>query len=306
MLTSFFGKSSPINFLLLGIFIVVFSTLNYLFIDDFEFIWREALNTITITVLLVFSMLLLDFIIRKNNLNKSNTFAIFVFSCIVVTLPTNTHLGIIIAQFFLLLAFRRMISFSSKKNIEKKILDATLWIALASYFYFWSWLLLGFLYFAIFSIKKKSVRYLLIPLIGIFGMLLIAIAFFLLKEGSFQWLINYAKPISLDFTAYGYWEIIVYLTFFFSILIWSVFYSIAKLKGIQKKFRASHLLVLISLAFYFCISFFSESKIVTELIFLASPSAIIIGNFLEKEGDLWFKEIILWIFLLPPIIFQFV
>ena len=87
MLTSFFGKSSPINFLLLGIFIAVFCVLKVVLDHGFVLQWQEIASQIFIIVLLVFSMLLLDFMVRKNYLNTSNTFAIFIFSCLVAMLP---------------------------------------------------------------------------------------------------------------------------------------------------------------------------------------------------------------------------
>ena len=306
MLTSFFGKSSPINFLLLSIFITIFCVLKYLLVSDFTFQLEEFITLLTILVLLVFSMLLLDFIIRKNYLNTSSTFAIFIFSCVVAMLPSTQHLGIIISQFLILLALRRIFSMASEKNMEKKILDATLWILLASYFFFWSILLIILLYIAIVKLNKKSIRYLLIPLIGLFGMTLIAVTFFLIKENSFVWLFAFAKPISYDFTAYASADILVFSTFFFSVLIWSIFYRISKLPDIPKKFKSNYLLVIFSVIACFFITLFSEIKIGTELIFLAAPGAMTIAGYLEKKGDIWFKELLLWTFLLLPIIFLFI
>ena len=306
MLTSFFGKSSPINFLLLSIFITIFCVFKYLLVSDFTFQLDEFMTLLTIIVLLVFSMLLLDFIIRKNYLNTSNTFAIFIFSCVVAMLPITQHLGIIIAQFLLLLALRRIFSMASEKNMEKKILDATIWILLASYFFFWSILLIILLYIAIVNLKNKPIRYLLIPVVGLFGMGLIAVTFFLIKDSTFAWLSAFAKPISYDFTAYASADILVFLTFFFSVLIWSIFYRISKLPDIPKKFKSNYLLVIFSVITCFLITLFSEIKIGSELIFLAAPSAMTIAGYLEKKGDIWFKEFLLWTFLLLPIIFLFI
>lgn len=306
MLTSFFGKSSPINFLLLGIFISVFCVLHVVLEEEFIWQWQEIVRQTSILVILVFSMLLLDFIIRKNYLNTSNTFAIFIYSCTVAMLPVIQHVGMIVAQFFLLMALRRIFSMTSERNMEKKILDATLWILLASYFYFWSILLFVLLYVAILKLPRKSIRYLLIPIVGIFGMLLIAIAFFLLKDNSLVWFTNYAKPISFNFTKYGSLEMVVFLTFFFSVLIWSLFYRISKVPDITKKFRSNYLLVMFSVLNVLIIALFSEIKITTELIFLVAPCAIVIAGYLEKEGEIWFKELIAWVFLLLPILFLIV
>ena len=303
MLTSFFGKSSPINFLLLGVFILVFCMLQIILYGEYNFYWLDLIRQISIILLLVFSMLLLDFIIRKNYLNTSNTFAIFIFSCVVAMLPVMQNLGLIVAQFFLLLALRRIFSMTSEKNMEKKILDASLWILLASYFYFWSILLFLFLYLAIFRLPKKSIRYPLIPLVSVFGMTLIAMAFFLIKEDSFGWLFKFAKPISFNFKAYSSIEIIIFLTFFFTVLIWTTFYKISRLSDVPKKLRNNSLLVIFSVITTVFIVVFSEQKIGTELLFLAAPGAITIAGYLEKEGDAWFKELLAWVFLVLPVLF---
>ncbi len=86
MLTSFFGKSRPLNFLLLICYILVISGLHYFSNPDSGVSSKEILMALGVVGLLIFSMLLLDFIIRKNGLTRLNTYAILIFSCSIMML----------------------------------------------------------------------------------------------------------------------------------------------------------------------------------------------------------------------------
>ncbi|MEZ4875683.1 MAG: DUF6427 family protein [Flavobacteriaceae bacterium] len=300
MLTSFFGKSSPINFLLLSIFIGLFGLLSFFWEGTAMFQWMEFLKVLGIIILLVFSMLLLDFFIRKNYLNTSNTFAIFVFSCSVAVLPSIKNLDIVFAQFLQLLAFRRIFSLNSGKNMEKKILDAALWISLASYFYFWSILLLGVLYLAIANLPSRKVRYFLIPPIGICALFSIATAYFLVVENSFDWFWHWPEKISLHFTPYAYPKLLIFITLFLSITVWSLFFRLSNTAEVPKKYRNNYLLVVFATIASFFVVLFSAQKSGGELLFLVAPSSIVIAGYLEKKGDMLLKELIMWCILFIP------
>ena len=188
MLTSFFGKSNPINYLILGVFIFV----GYLW-ETFS--GAQAPNTFlsfgfhaAFCLLSVLGMLLLDFIIRKNHLTKNNTFAILFFSCFMVMLPVIfSQQYILLANFFLLLSFRRMMSLRTDKNSSKKILDASIWITAASIFHFWSLLFFVPLWIAIIQKPNSNYKQMLIPITGFVAVLMINTAYQLLATDSYSW-----------------------------------------------------------------------------------------------------------------------
>lgn len=76
MLTSFFGKSIPLNYLILGVFIVVGYLLGAISVYNIVDSPYLLLNNAAFILISVLIMLLLDFIIRKNHLTKTNTYAI--------------------------------------------------------------------------------------------------------------------------------------------------------------------------------------------------------------------------------------
>ena len=83
MLTSFFGKSKPINFIVCGLYVLI-ALLGALWVVPKEEITTyQTLTTLAVLLFLIFSVLLLDFVIRKNALTQTNTYGIFLFVCFI-------------------------------------------------------------------------------------------------------------------------------------------------------------------------------------------------------------------------------
>ena len=134
MLTSFFSKSNPVNYLILGIFILAGYFLGLYINSVSPPELGSTIEQIAFGVVLVFSMLLLDFMIRKNRLSMDNTYGIFFFSCFLASFPSIfLARNIIVAVVLILFAIRRILSLRTEINTEKKILDAVIWITLASF-----------------------------------------------------------------------------------------------------------------------------------------------------------------------------
>jgi len=49
----------------------------------------------------------------------------------------------------------------------------------------------------------------------------------------------------------------------------------------------------------------SSEKTGGELIFILAPMAIVISVYIEKRSEIWFREILLWVFVLLPILLVF-
>jgi hypothetical protein len=55
----------------------------------------------------------------------------------------------------------------------------------------------------------------------------------------------------------------------------------------------------------FVVAFLSPEKTGGEVIFIFGPLGIITANYLETKKDFWFKEVLLWLVVLLPIIAVF-
>ncbi len=316
MLTSFFGKSIPLNYLILGVFIVA----GYLFgaisgssvvITPYLFFVHSAF-----IILSVLSMMLLDFIIRKNHLTKTNTFAILFFTCFMVMLPVVfLQHKILVANAFLILALRRIMSLQSDKNSSKKILDASFWISVASLFYFWSLLFFIPLWIAILQKPNSNYKQLLIPFTGFAAVLIINTAYQLLVNDSFAWFFNWREPIGFDFSKYNSASVLVPATIILAFYIWTGVYRILKLSAVSLKEKSNYLLMLyVSLASLF-VALLGPEKTGAEIIFVLAPISIIAANYIEgfetdrfaekDVSEFWFKEIMLWLVVILPFVFLF-
>jgi hypothetical protein len=164
MLTSFFGNSKTTNYILLAAALPFVLGLRWWASGTGLPSMVQALGLIGQSGLLIFALLLLDFIIRKNKLTQPNTFGLWWFFCGITAAVELGNWAQSLVLVFSLLALRRIMSMATEQNLEKKIFDAALWILMISLFYPWFlWMILP-LYIALTQLNQTAWRFYLIPL----------------------------------------------------------------------------------------------------------------------------------------------
>lgn len=313
MLTSFFGKSKPIHFLIVSLYLML-SYVFWLFLDPPLIISLEFIvNSLLTALALVFLLLLLDFIIRKNNLTGKNTYAMLVFCCFIILIPAIfSSASILISNLFILLAMRRIVSLNSKKKTQKKILDAALYISIATLFNFWSILFFIVLYFAIFLKTDKKYKEFLIPTMGVFAVGLIGSSYTILRGETFNSFFKINTSVLWDFSAYQSIGLLLAASTLLTLMLWTLSYRILSISSAAKKERPKVLLLIIILLICLLISILTPIKTGAELFFVLAPLAIITTNYIEsrnsraskkqKRSQFWFKEFILWLVVLLPLV----
>ncbi|AWH84459.1 hypothetical protein HYN59_04700 [Flavobacterium album] len=294
MLASVFNKSRPVNYALIGAGLVLFYFL-YLFKDDH---WTSnyllVLQKAGLLLILAGSVFLVNFITRRNTLSKANTYAMFLFLVFLILFPTiMVNTNIIISNFFLLLALRRLISLQSLITPKEKIFDASFWIFAAAVFHFWSIIYIVLVFISIVFHVSRDYRNWLIPFIAFFG---VAIIYFMggliAGEGFFKQVIDEIQ-VSFDFT---YFENIyqnIALAVFSSI---AVLFAVPYIFSITSKplnLQASHKKIIYSFLIGVAIYVLSANKNNSFLAFTFAPLAIMGANYLESQENVWVKEIIL-------------
>ncbi len=305
MLTSFFDKSSPFNYLLLSIYLVAVLFLQATTARTVGWEVTSLLVVLMEGTLLIFSMLLVDFFIRKNALTASNTLGIFSFSTSALLVPLAFHSEVLWGLFFVLLGLRRMFSLQSGRNDVRKITDASFWFFVATYFYFWNVLWFIPLYIAITSMKELRFRYYFIPPITGVGLLLIFSAYFLMKQDSFHWLTTWAQKPSLLFREYGNVTHLIAITVLFAFLIWSFFFRIILMPEIPKKYKSNFVLGFFVAVVGILVATVAPNKTGAELVYIAPGFALILATYLERNSDLWLRELMMWVLLILPIVLPF-
>lgn len=122
MISNIFGKTKPINFIIIFAFLLVLYGLTHFVLFDKTYTSEELAVQFFLLAVLLSSIFILDFIIKRNKLTAANSFAILYFSLLVAIFPeTLVDYKAIVCSFFLLLATRRLISLRSLKEVKLKI-----------------------------------------------------------------------------------------------------------------------------------------------------------------------------------------
>ncbi|MDO6595903.1 DUF6427 family protein [Oceanihabitans sp. 2_MG-2023] len=303
MITSIFSKSKPINFLI----VFVITALAFLSVK-LKYV-QEAVTTVFIIqqvgvfMVLYFSVLLLNFIVTKNELTLKSNLEIILFSLFVLLLPESLISSkVILANFFVLFALRRLISLRTKKNIKSKLFDAAFCITLASFFYFWSILFLVLIPFVLLFHSSNNIKHWLVPFLGIAIVLLLAVSASILFNNTFLGFFTSNIKISLNFNSYNSLQFLVALTLLFSFGFWSVFYYLKNLRKKVRTIRPAFKTIFTALLLAFILFVIAPSKNGSELLFLFTPLTIIITNYIEIIKEKWFKEVFFSILLVVPFI----
>jgi hypothetical protein len=114
------------------------------------------------------SVFITNFISKKNGLSKDSAYTVFFILLIVFFPSVLDNVNLVVANFFILLAFRRLISLQSLKASKEKIFDASFWIIVAALFQFWSILYLVLVFISIIFHVSRDYRNWFLPFIAFF------------------------------------------------------------------------------------------------------------------------------------------
>lgn len=302
MLSDFFSKSKPIHYLFLGcLLLFVFVTAK---ISVFETNFNLVMLSKQLGLFLVClgSVFIFDFFVTKNKLTQKNSFKMLLFVLFIAVLPeTILNTRILLANFFLILALRRMLSLRTRKMVKKKLFDAALWIAVATLFYFWCILFFILLFTALLVYSFTDIKNYIIPITGILTVSILALSYQLIMGHDLNAYYESQTDFSFDFTALNSKRLIIGATLLFSFGLWSLFYYLRNIKSKSKSYRPTFKLIVVAALLAVGIIVLAPSKDGSEFIFLFAPLAIIMTNYLELISEKWFKETFLWILVLTPI-----
>lgn len=303
MISNFFSKSKPIHYIVVIVILLLVFVLGRfkMFSADFNMvIFAEQAGLFLIAI---FSIFVFDFLVSRNGLTKKNSYNILLFALYFAILPQTTlHSDLLFANFFILLALRRIISLRSQKEIKKKLFDASFWIAIATLFYFWSALFFVLIIAALLVYLITDVKNYLIPFVGIVTVAILTVSYFILIEKDVIDYVGGLFDYSVDFSALNSKPIIIGTTLLLSFGLWSLFYYIKNIKSKMKSYRPSFKLIVLSAILGLVIIAIAPSKNGSEFIFLFAPLSIIMTNYIEVISEKWFKETLLWVLAITPIV----
>ena len=263
--------------------------------------WPEIVKMVGLWLVYIATMFVLNFIVQKNDLTQRNTYRILLFAAFTAAIPMALiRFEVLLSGFFILLAIRRIMSLRSGLAIERKLFDASFWIAIASLYYFWTILFYLVLFLAIAFYASYALRYWLIPLVGAGCVAVLASCYLLYREDGMELLLGYLDGISFDFAVFNSPKLLVATAFFMGIFLWSV---INYIKGMQKaslKARSIYVLVLVFTLIAMLIVILNSQKTGAALYFLIPMLSVIVTTYIERAKGQVFKEALLWLIVVLP------
>jgi len=294
MITSVFKKSNPINYsiLIIGVVLVFFITAsNHMAVEATT---ADILLKTSVLGALFASLFLVNFVVKKNGMSKDSAYSVLFFFTSILFFPAvlaNSQL--LFSNLCILLAIRRIISLQSLKASNIKIFDASIWVFIASLFYFWSILFIVLIFIAILFHVARDYRNWFLPFIAFFAVAIIFVFGALLFQ--VDWINFLANQMFFD-TKMKYFEakiqdvtILVYaalcLLFVFSLL-FTLSNRPLILHPTYKKILSA---LLIGIAIYMI----SPNKTNDLLVFTFAPFAMIATTHIETAQAQWKKETLL-------------
>ena len=299
MITSLFRKSTPLNYSLVIIAVVFFFFLYQIQHATSDNSWFHLLVKCSMLGIVFASLFIANFIVKKNGLSKDNSYTILFYLIFMLFFPSVwDNPSLIVANFFVLLSMRRLVSLHSLKAPKEKIFDASLWVFIAALFHFWSILFIILVFISILFHVARDYRNWFLPFIALFGITSVFIFSAVIFNES--WIVNVLQQSKINFK-------INYFTNNYQNLALSVYATIALF------FVASLLLTLsnrplilhssykkIISAFFIGILVFviSPDKSNDILIFTFAPLAMMATSHIEIAPIKWQKEVVLFVVIL--------
>lgn len=291
MITSVFSKSRPINYIIVSLLLIVCFSLYHFRISGLELTAIQITEKVGILLLLVGSLFITNFITKKNGLSKDNSYTFLLFFLFLILFPsTLSDLKLILANGFILLALRRLISMHSMITPKEKIFDASLWIFAASLINFWCVLFIILVFLSIIFHVSRDYRNWIIPFIALFTVIVLVVMGSLAFYPAF--LEEYPNQIFIDFiindittvfqnvavAIYGMVALVAFITMLFILQ--------SKLSNSISSYRKVIFAFIIGLAVFFL----TPNKHNSYLIYTFVPVAIMLTNYLETIKKFWVKE----------------
>jgi hypothetical protein len=295
MIASVFGKTRPFNYLTIGISLFVFFITKNIIASETNVSLGYYLQEFLLFVVVFASSFLINFIALKNELTKTNNYALLLYFVFLLFFSSYfQNKNIIIANFFLLLALRRLISLKSMVSTKEKIFDASFWILIAALFHFWSLFYIVLVFIAIMLHVSRDYRNWVVPFIALVAVTLL---FFLVNsffDNSLLSSLLSKTYISFDF--YYFENIYQRLAFalFTSLSLFAFVLQIFDIPNKALNMQSSHKTILFSFLLGIGIYIISANKNNGSLAFCFGPLAIIGANFIEKMESKWLKEIMVY------------
>ncbi len=299
MITSLFRKSTPLNYSVIIIAVVFFFFIYQIghtsgTVSGFNYLLKFSILGFTFA-----SLFLANFIVKKNGLSKDSAYTVLFYFIFVLLFPSVLNeMKLVLSNFFILLAMRRLVSMHSPKAIKEKIFDASLWVFIAALFHFWSILFILMVFISILFHAARDYRNWFLPFIAFFTTIAIFLLFAMIIDH--DWIdqliagTNFNLKINYFDNNFQNAALSIYATI-------ALFFVVSLMMSLSNRpliLHASYKKIISAFFIGVIIYIVSPDKSNGLVIFTFAPLAIMATSHIEMAQIKWQKELILGVMIL--------
>jgi len=260
-------------------------------LNVFEITLSSIIDYVLRLGIAVFFVLLLDFVIAKNDLTKKNSYGILVLLLGFAVFPeTLKHGQVMLSGLFVFFATRRLLSLHTKRQIKKKCFDAAFWIGLATLCYTWAILFFIVVILAVMYYWQNDIKNIAVTVFGLLCVLILLIIYNIICYDAYVLPSNFDFSTSFEFSNYLNASFGVALSIVGLLYLWSLVYFFKHISETKKNRKPVLILVLVLSFVALLLTILSSEKNGSTLIFFLAPFSIIVANYLERITANWLRE----------------
>ena len=296
MITSLFRKSTPLNYTLVVILLLFCFFSSQLQHSN----WANSLGIkITNLSILIGMLFVVNFIVKKNGLTKNSSYTILFYLLLLLFFPSIfSDIKLLLANFFLIIAMRRLISLQSLKAPKEKIFDASLWIFVASLFHFWCILFILLVFISIIFHVSRDYRNWLLPFVAFFTIATIFVLAAMIFD--ITWISHFLEQrkmnFQLDYFTNNYQNIA--LSIYVVTALYFVFSMIFSVTNKPLILQASFKKMIFAFFIGIVVFLISPEKSSTILVFTFMPLSIMAPSNIEYSQSKMYQEIVSALFII--------
>lgn len=306
MISSFFSKTKPINYLLLFVVFLFFYVIHFVTTVSAGLYFENLLPSFISLAGLALQVGLLAQMITKSRITQQTTFAIMVFTVLLIGfLDVIIDESVILSNFFMIWAVYELLLIEPSKKTSLEIYNATLWICVSSLFVPIAILFLTIIPVGIYMFSSNKLKNWLMPVMAIVTFFLITLAIALVLGVEAQWLNSYKISFKTDFLNTidfaSYTRLIVFV---FTIVVLSALILLrSSISGGFRSIKLRFLLIVYIFAIMIALFSFGNDQGLEMILFSFCPAVLLTTNYFELFDLKRFKEPILAIGILIPLTF---
>lgn len=296
MLASIFRKSTPINYTLIVIIVLLMFFLYQIQDLTWTLSYIEIGKKIGILALIYSTLFFINFIVKKNILTKDSVYTVYFFILLLLFFPSVlNNWKLLLANFFIILSMRRLISLQTLKAPKEKIFDATLWILVASLLHFWCILFLLLVYISIIFNVSRDYKNWLIPIAALlaFGNLFLLYALAFDEKLLSNITHNFTYNFEIDYFKNKY-QNIAFSSYVVAVIVF-VISAIFSLSSRPLNLQGSYKKIIFAFIIAIAIFILSPQKSNEILLFTFFPLAVMMTNFVEYSQNKINQEMVLYV-----------